>query len=61
MKKLEEAREKYGFKNVWTIDGFIMFKNAQMNRQAYIMVNWLKHYGKRIRSFVCAILAVICS
>ena len=61
VKKLEEAREKYGFKNVWTIDGFIMFKNAQMNRQAYIMVNWLKHYGKRIRSFVCVIRAVICS
>ena len=25
------------------------------------MVNWLKHYGKRICSFVCVICAVICS
>ena len=25
---------------------------TQMISQAYIMVNWLKHYGKRIRSFV---------
>ena len=28
MKKLEEAREKHGFKNVWSIDGRIMFKDA---------------------------------
>ena len=27
MKKLEEAREKYGFKNVWSIDGRIIYKN----------------------------------
>ena len=28
MKKLEEAPEKHGFKNVWSIDGRIMFKDA---------------------------------
>ena len=28
MKKLKEAREKYCFKNVWSIDGRIMFKDA---------------------------------
>ena len=28
MKKLEEPREKYGFKHVWTIDGCIMFKDG---------------------------------
>ena len=33
----------------------------EMISPAYIMVNWLKHYGKRICSFVCAICAVICS
>ena len=27
MEKLEEAREKYHFNHVWTIDGRIMFKN----------------------------------
>ena len=60
MKKLKEAREKYGFKNVWTIDGCVMF-NRQMISQAYIIINWLKHSGKRIRALVCVILAVICS
>ena len=33
----------------------------EMISPAYIMVNWLKHYGKRICSFVCVICAVICS
>ena len=28
MKKLEEALEKNGFKNVWSIDGRVMFKGA---------------------------------
>ena len=28
MKKLEKAREKHGFKYVWSIDGLIMFKDA---------------------------------
>ena len=29
--------------------------------QAYIMINWRKHYGKRIHSFFCVIRDVICS
>ena len=29
-----------------------------MVSQAYIMVNWFKHYGKRICSLVCVIRAV---
>ena len=35
MKKLEEAREKYGFKNVWPIDGRIMFKDANDKPSVY--------------------------
>ena len=35
MKKLEEAREKYGFKNVWTTDGRIMFKDANYKPSVY--------------------------
>ena len=35
MKKLEEAREKYGFKNVWSIDGRIMFKDANDKPSVY--------------------------
>ena len=34
--------------------------NIEMINQAYIMVNWLKHYGKS-SSFVCVILTFICS
>ena len=52
MKKLEEAREKYGFNHVCTIDGCIMFKNGSDKPTVY---------GNRIRSFVCVIRAVICS
>ena len=62
MKKLEEARENNGFKNVWTIEGCIMFKDANDKLSlAYILVNWLKHPVKRIRSLVCVTRAVICS
>ena len=50
MKKLDEVREKYGFNDVWTIDGRLMFKNGND-----------KHYGKRNRSFVCVKRAAICS
>ena len=35
MKKLEEAREKHGFKNVWSIDGRIMFKDANDKLRVY--------------------------
>ena len=36
MKKLEEAREeKYGFKNVWSIDGRILFKDANDKPSVY--------------------------
>ena len=35
MKKLEEARAKHGFKNVWSIDGRIMFKNANDKPSVY--------------------------
>ena len=35
MKKLEEAREKYRFKNVWTIGGRIMFKDANDKPSIY--------------------------
>ena len=31
----------------------------QMISQAYIIIYWLKHYGKRICSLVCVIRAVI--
>ena len=35
MKKLKEAREKHGFKNVWSIDGRIMFKDANDKPSVY--------------------------
>ena len=35
MKKLEEAREKYGFKNVWSTDGRIFFKGANDKPSVY--------------------------
>ena len=35
MKKLEEAREKYGFKHVGTIDGRIMFKDGNDKPNVY--------------------------
>ena len=35
LKKLEETRVKYGFKNVWTIDGCIMFKDANGKPSVY--------------------------
>ena len=35
MKKLEEAQEKHGFKNVWLIDGCIMFKDANGKPNVY--------------------------
>ena len=34
---------------------------TQIISQAYIIINWIKHYGKRIRPLVCVIPAVICS
>ena len=51
MKKLEEAREKYGFNHVWTIDGRIMFKNGNDKPRVFSL----------ICSFVFVIRAVICS
>ena len=35
MKKLEEAREKHGFKNFWSVDGRIMFKEANDKPSVY--------------------------
>ena len=35
MKKLEESREKHGFENVWSIDGRIMFKDANDKPSLY--------------------------
>ena len=35
IKKLEEAPEKHGFKNVWSIDGRIMFKDANDKLRVY--------------------------
>ena len=35
LKKLEEAREKCGFKHVWTIDGRILFKNGNDEPSVY--------------------------
>ena len=35
MKKLEEAREKYGFKHVWTMNGRILFKNGNDKPSVY--------------------------
>ena len=35
MLKLLEKREKYGFKNVWLIDGHIMFKDANYKPSVY--------------------------
>ena len=60
MKKLKEAREKNGLKHVWTIDGCIMFKDGNDKPNVYYGY-WLRHYGKRIFSFVCVIRNVICS
>ena len=28
MQKLKSVRDEYGFSNVWTVDGKIMFKNS---------------------------------
>ena len=35
MKKLEEAREKYGFKHVWMIAGCVMFKDGNHKSSVY--------------------------
>ena len=35
MNKLEEAREKNGFKHVWMIDRHIMFKNGNDKLSVY--------------------------
>ena len=35
MKELEKARGKHGFKNVWSIDGRIMFKDANGKPNVY--------------------------
>ena len=35
MKKLEEAREKHGFKNVWSTDGRIKLKDANDKPSVY--------------------------
>ena len=35
MKKPEKAREKHGFKNVWSSDGRIMFKDANDKLSVY--------------------------
>ena len=35
MKKLEEAREKFGFKHVWATDGRIFFKNGNDKPSIY--------------------------
>ena len=60
MKTLEEAREKYGFKHVWTIDGRIIFKDGNDKPSVYYGY-CIKHYVKKIHSFVCVIRAFICS
>ena len=41
MAKLNEARETYGFRNVWTSDGKIIFKNEKnpSNKALSTMVN----------------------
>ena len=38
MKKLNEARERYNFKNVWTSDGKILYKDGR-EKLRYIIVN----------------------
>ena len=35
MKKLKEAREIYDFKNVWTSDGKIFFKDGLGNKSLF--------------------------
>ena len=35
MKKLNEAREIFDFKNVWTSDGKILFKNGRGNTSPF--------------------------
>ena len=33
MSVLNEAREKFGFKNVWTYDGQILYKDKMMGKR----------------------------
>ena len=35
MKKLDEARERYNFKNVWTSDGKILYKDGSGKIKIY--------------------------
>ena len=35
VKKLEDTKEKYGFKHAWTIDGCIMFKKGNGKPSVY--------------------------
>ena len=45
MSVLYEAREKCGFKNVWTYDGWILYKNNNDGQK-------IKIYGKKIRLYI---------
>ena len=38
MKVLNEAREKYGFKNVWTYDGRILYKDNKRSKSIIIRI-----------------------
>ena len=39
MKNLEETREIYKFKNVWTSDGKILFKDGSGNINLFFMIS----------------------
>ena len=39
MSVLNEAREKFGFKNVWTYDGWILYKNNNDGQKIRIIMS----------------------
>ena len=40
MSVLNEAREKYGFKNVWTYDGRILYKDNNDGQNIKVYYDW---------------------
>ena len=48
MKLLDEARQKYGVRNVWTFDGRVMYKENN-NISVYKKISGIKELWKKVR------------
>ena len=44
LEKLSKARNEHEFKNVWTIDGKILFKENGSNKVKLLYVKWNKRH-----------------